>query len=295
MKHSFLLFLFLVVFSHSFVYANDVIEEAVIIDDVWKPNETQEVMQQNPFLKRLLSRGIKLISLGQEFGLDAWVMTSGGQIQTFYTVPGKNIVLSGFLIGPKGENVTAQQLTRYEALNDNAVTKEIETSLKRQKKLETMAPSEKLDFLIKETRGFTFSGNKNKPFMYVFITPDCKRCLPYYATLKEQFFDNGLINIQFVPVYTNEEQRKLFLSLFSLDDPKADLFAFLENPKEANIDFSSVNYNNTLNQNTALLKEYNLDKSLPVTFYNTLAGDLQVIQDVPLDISKIMSDMGVKK
>ena len=288
-------FISLILSFAPFVYADEEVIEPVVVNETWVPNKAQEIMRQNPFLKRLLDRGIKLISLGNEFGFDSWLMTSGGQLQTFYTVPGQNIVLSGFLIGPNGENITAQQLGRYESLNDNAVQKELEADIQRKKELEAMSPADKLDYLVKETRGFTFSGNENKPFVYVFMTPDCRRCLPYYSALKEQFFDKGLINVQFVPVYTNEEQRKLFLSLFALDDPKAELFSFLEDPKIGDISFSSLNYNNTLSQNTAVLKNYKLEAGVPVTFYKNEEGRLQIVQDVPLDLSKIMNDMGVKK
>ena len=44
-----------------------------------------------------------------------------------------------------------------------------------------------------------------------------------------------------------------------------------------------------------MLKNYKLEAGVPVTFYKNEEGRLQIVQDVPLDLSKIMNDMGVKK
>ncbi len=150
-----------------------------------------------------------------------------------------------------------------------------------------------MSYKIKETKGFVFAENKGKPFVFVFLTPDCARCVDYYVTLKELYHDRGLVNIQFVPVAKTQTQKDLFVSLFFLENAQEKLFRFLDDPKVAgDVDLKDERYNNILNYNTALLRDYKLDNSLPVTFYLNHAGKLQIVQDVPLDLNAMIQDVG---
>lgn len=273
-------------------------ENLSVLDQPWKPNQSAEIIQQNGLLKRLLSQGVQLAPIGQELGYDGWLTYKDDQIQVFYTVPGLEGVLSGVLIGPEGENITAFQLARYEATSGNTVTDKIRQGFEKalDEKQQTMPGR----LMLKEATQAVWIGyggdqtqaDKPVPILYVFMSPACDGCSDYLDQMVQNYAQKNLLQLRIVPVYHSPKEKKLVEQILASDSPgKAWLDWMLDGKAPPPLTISPA-LRESIESNQAILSSRNLDKT-PLTLYQSGTRLVKIIQGVPKDIQSVVFDLTV--
>lgn len=291
--------------STSSVYAENTIKkiddkELNIIDKEWKPNESSEAIQKNEFLKKLKENGVQIIPLGNEEGFDGWLAHKDEEVQIFYTVPHSNAVLTGTMISQSGENLTAFQLIRYEAISGNEISKKVEEAIKAK---EALPESEKFYAEVEKSLWLGYGGvdtkgpkaTKNPPYLYVFMTPDCNGCKSYFESLVDKYAKNSLIEVRAIPVFVNDKQKELLKKIISQDEAAMHFMLALLGASETQFEDmkASSRAESFLQANNDLLSSRKLD-TYPLTVYRSAKGEVKIIKGVPKNVDDVAADLTIK-
>lgn len=287
------LFIFLLLGFLSVGFSAQAEDGMNVLKKQWKPNETQAIIQKNPFLKQLLENGVELIPIGQEQGFDGWVTTKDGQVQIFYTVPGKDAVLNGTLIGPNGENLTALQIARYEAISGNNLVEKIDrAALRRQ--LEAR-PGEILLGELSQSTWFGYGDpNSGLPHIYVYLTTGCGECYDYFNQLLSDYVQAGLLEVRVVLSYTNDQEKQTAARILS-DETPARLFLQMAVTKDTVLDGTAAQQGvDAVEANREIIQRHNMANNYPVTFYKSGAGEPKIVVGAPQDVHAMVFDVTVE-
>lgn len=267
--------------------------------ETWQPNKVQEKLSSNPFIKGLLDRGVQLTPLGQEQGFDGWLMSYKGQVQIFYTVEGSNAVLSGFLIGEQGENLTALQIAKYQAISGNDIAEVLKKNSKTLFSTPTasLTPAEIFYKEASEAKWLSFGsrtdGGENKVF-YVFMDPQDDASLSYFkALMKKQRDDKSEdFMVRVIPLAHSPESLAYLENIYRSKN-SAELFyrTLIENkPLKDDLEEdaqASLEIKNILANSADILRKRDAEK-LPLTLFKDGAGQIKLIAGQPKDLDALV-------
>ncbi|MBK66696.1 MAG: hypothetical protein CMP22_01025 [Rickettsiales bacterium] len=271
---------------------------SVAVAQEWNPNLVEEKLADNPFFKKLIDKGVKLVPLGSEYGFDAWLMQYNDQIQIFYTVEGTNSAVSGFLIGENGENLTALQIAKYQALSGNDLSDILNKSSKTMfsPDLMAMTPSERFYKDASEAKWLSFGSNTpydDENTFYIFMDPTQPQSIDYFEHLMKRQKE-GLGNpftAKIIPIARTPESLDYLEKIYK--HPKsAEMFyrTLVEDfPLEGNFVTSadlSLSVKAVLAQNYDVLKKRNLEK-LPLTLFKDKDGQIKLVSGMPKDLNEL--------
>ncbi len=263
----------------------------------WNPSAAQEAIQKNPFLKQLIDNGVVLHSIGNEQGFDGWVLTKDGQVQILYSRPDSDALLTGMLIGPAGENLTALQLARYEAVSGNSLSNDIMKGERAIEELRQRKPSEilfmeasQLDWL-----GYGASDNKDA-FLYVFVNPESPQSRAYFDRLLSVYAKENLIQVRTVPYYTSDTGRATIIKTYSHPTPaKAFLTVMSGDEGVLNDVVPVVSMVTRLNKTTAYLKKLGIPKEGDsLTLYRDADSGIKLVRGTPSDLQTVILEATVQ-
>lgn len=273
--------------------------ELNIIDKEWKPNQSSEAIKKNAFLKTLLDGGVELVPLGNEAGFDGWLAHKDDEVQIFYTIPGSEAVLTGSLISKDGENLTAFQLTRYETISGNALAKKVEAARKAK---DSLPESEKFYREVETALWFGYGGTeegstkvKDIPYMYVFMTPECKDCKTYLNDLVEKYAKNNVLQVRSIPVSANDKQKETVKKAISQTEAAKSWMFTVMGISDAQFEKTEASAGSAafVEGNNEILAKRKLS-TYPLTVYKNTKGEVKIIKGIPKNLDDVAVDLTVK-
>lgn len=263
----------------------------------WNPSAAQVKIQQNPFLKQLIDNGVALHSIGNEQGFDGWVLTKDGQVQILYSRPDSDALLTGMLIGAGGENLTALQLARYEAISGNSMSDEVAAGDQAAILLREKKPSDILFVDASNLDWLGYGANENKDaFIYVFVNMASEESRAYFERLLTIYAKDNLVQVRAVPYSTNTEQRADIIKIYSHPTPAKALLEVMSGNNAGIAEIVSVD---TMTVRADKTKTY-LDRiglpedGSPLTLYRGADSTVKIVRGMPTDLQAIILDATVK-
>jgi len=271
-------------------------------------------------LSSLAEEGAQIRYLGNDLGLDGWLVVLKGTQQFFYATPDKKALLSGVLYKNSGELVTAAQLKRLEstekefisqfaggiatdapsddaatglaignASNNGAAPVTKASSKPSASDYAALSPSEQL-FLTIENSNWVALGDKSAPVVYSFVDPRCQHCHEYVNDLRRGFLKRGMVQLRIIPVgLMNEQSLKQAAFLLSAPDAEERYYKHLDGDAEA------LPVNNTFNTdgvelNIEIMRGWGFDVT-PFTVYRDASNKVKIVKGAPSRLESIINDL----
>lgn len=273
----------------------------------------------NKALAALVKSGAKFFYLGRNANLDGWVAIKDGQIQVIYKPANNTYVLVGYLFGPNGENLTAEQVKTLAAKNKEFATlanpQTPAASPAAQTNVEPAAsappsaapnaaasldetpddlhlpPGERLMKLLTRAPGVTLGTKAEAPILDVLILPSAPACLAFWKNIRDDV-QSGVLRVRLFPAgLSKSDDERLAARLLSAQDPlsawdkfaQGDKAALAGQPDQASLDKARIN--------TGIIEKWRLPAA-PYLLYRGKTGTVKVVQGPPNDVKLLAADMG---
>ena len=264
-------------------------------------------------IQNLVSNGAQLRYLGQEYGLNGWLVLKSGQEQYFYSTPDGQGVLMGVLFNNKGDTVTLKQIndlrkkegpaidklagfgttTPPAAAPDTAKPATVSPDFTNPETLLKSAVKPKSEQLFDsvENANWIKIGNDKAPIIYTFIDPECPHCHDLIQNIRKSgYLEQGLVQFRLIPVGVLSENSLIEASyLLASADPQKDLFRHLDGEKDVLLVDKNANTQG-VQRNIKLMQDWKLDMT-PFSVYRARDGKVKVLQGVPDDLKKIITEL----
>lgn len=258
----------------------------------WQPNRSANAIRSNPFLMNLIDQGVRIIPLGHEGGFDGWLTMKDGRIQTFYTQPDNDVVLSGLMIAGDGRNLTAQQIMRYQAISGNQISLQ-ETTPDGGGTVAGETPAQRFWREAGTATWFSYGG-QDAPILYLFTTPDCAGCKDYFSILAEQYARENIVQIRVIMVGNSDESNASAAQILSLSNPSESWYGYALGLITHFDNEASLVARANLANNRGLLQSRKLDTKMPLTLYRTPKGVHKIVQGLPENIQDLIVDLTIE-
>ncbi len=264
-------------------------------------------------IQNLVASGSQLRYLGQDYGLNGWLVLKNGQEQYFYSTPDGQAVLMGILFNNKGDTVTLKQINDLRKKEGPAIDKlaGFEASpLATPSGVKTSAATVSQDFTNPETllksavkskaeqlfegvedANWIKLGSDKAPVIYTFIDPECPHCHDLIKNVRQSgYLEQGLLQLRLIPVgVLTENSLTEAAYLLASPDPQKELFRHLDGDKNALLADKTVNTQG-VQRNIKLMQDWKLDVT-PFSVYRGRDGKVKVLQGVPDDLKKIITEL----
>lgn len=269
-----------------------------------------------PPIQNLVASGAQLRYLGQDYGLNGWLVLKNGQEQYFYSTPDGQAVMMGILFNNKGDTVTLKQINELRKKEGPAIDKlagfdaaPIAPQAKDTPQTEA-TPTVGQDFtnpeaLLKsavkpkseqlfdgvESANWIKVGSDKAPVIYSFIDPECPHCHDLIQNIRKSgYLEQGLLQLRLIPVgVLTENSLTEAAYLLAAPDPQKELFRHLDGDKTALLADKTVNTQG-VQRNIKLMQDWKLDVT-PFSVYRGRDGKVKVLQGVPDDLKKIITEL----
>lgn len=261
-------------------------------------------------IQNLVEEGAQLRYLGQEHGLNGWLVLQNGEEQYFYSTPDGQGILMGILFNNKGDTVTLRQINALRKKEGPAIDKlagyvEPIKSIESPKtpsvapdfkspeallKVAAKPKSEQLYDGVQSANWFKL-GLDSAPIVYTFIDPECPHCHKLVQKIRKSgYLEEGLIQLRLIPVGVLSEN-SLIEAAYLLASPNAekDFYRHLDGEKDVLLSDKSVN-TQSVQRNIKLMQDWKLDMT-PFSVYRARDGKVKVLQGVPEDIKTIITEL----
>ncbi|MCB9990153.1 MAG: thiol:disulfide interchange protein DsbG [Rhodospirillales bacterium] len=251
-------------------------------------------------LKNLADEGAQMRYLGNRGGLDGWIAIKGGQEQYFYVTEDQQAFVMGLLFDKNGKAVTLDQVRdlqkqsgsdTLDLFTGDILPEKADSPLEQAKdaaKREFKTPAEQL-FSDVEGANWVTLGDKNAPYIYTFIDPQCPHCHAFLEDLRKNYIDNGLLQVRILPVGFREDTRAQAAFLLAVPDPQKRWYAHLDGDDSALPVTPDINQQG-VQRNLAIMQSWKVNVT-PFTVYRTADGDVRIVQGRAQDPNQILSDL----
>ena len=265
-------------------------------------------------LQNMVSEGAQIRYLGREHGLDGWLTIQNGQEQYFYVTADGQAILLGILFNNKGDAITLQQVNAIRQKEGPAIDRLVGFTPREEAKPSISAPSSvnsvvpdlsnpqamvkaatksKAEQLFQsvETANWITIGQKSAPAIYSFIDPECPHCHDLIQNIRKSgYLEQGLLQLRLIPVgVLTENSLTEAAYLLAAPDPQKELFRHLDGDKAALLADKTVNTQG-VQRNIKLMQDWKLDVT-PFSVYRGRDGKVKVLQGVPDDLKKIITEL----
>jgi thiol:disulfide interchange protein DsbG len=273
--------------------------------------KAEETQPKTPVpIQNLVDQGAQLRYLGQEHGLNGWLILQNGEEQYFYSTPDGQGILMGILFNNKGDTITLRQINALRKKEGPAIdrlagytepVKPIETV-----KTPSVAPdftspesllraaakpkSEQLYNGVQSANWFKL-GLDSAPIIYTFIDPECPHCHDLVQKVRKSgYLEEGLVQLRLIPVGVLSEN-SLIEAAYLVASPNAekDFYRHLDGEKDVLLSDKSINTQG-VQRNIKLMQDWKLDMT-PFSVYRARDGKVKVLQGVPEDIKTIITEL----
>jgi hypothetical protein len=240
-------------------------------------------------LQELEDKGYSIAYLGDDFGLDGWVIVSEeGQAQYGYSNSEGAFVL-GMLFDPEAQLHTAKQLQAYRDLRREGGQAALNLSDRVQ---QSAAPvSEKIYADVERAKWFS-AGKADAPYIYTFINPTCDHCHDFWTAHMKALVDQGALQIRFIPFGSTDANRDQSAVLLSSENSEALWRKFAAGDQAALAKTGDIpeGLYQAVDFNTEVFKKWDLP-ILPFTIYRApVDGEIKVIAGVPENSMMLLAD-----
>lgn len=249
-------------------------------------------------LDNLVKKGAQVRYLGEEHGMDGWLMIKNGRPQYFYVAPDGQAILTGVMFDAKGENITARQL---QALRGEQGGKSLDAltqpgdsqSFEMPDVSQPESRSKQMYRAIKASNWFVL-GQPDAPVVYAFIDPQCPHCHDFINALRNRgYFEGGRLQLRVVPVgVINQKSLYRAAYLLAAANPADRLLSHIDGDEDALPVQQDMNTQG-VQRNMTVMKDWGL-KSTPFIVYKDKGGEVRVIQGNPPDPSDFVSELPSK-
>ncbi len=262
-------------------------------------------------IQNLVSQGAQLRYLGQDYGMDGWLVLKNGQEQYFYSTPDGQAVVMGVLFNNKGDTVTLRQINEIRQKEGPAIDKlagyltpaqpaqsaEVKpaitpdfTNPEALLKSAVKPKSEQLFEGVEAANWISFGAEK-APAVYVFIDPECPHCHDLVKMVRKSgYLEQGLLQLRLIPVgFLSENSLIEAAYLLASPNPQKDFYRHLDGDKDVLLTDKSVNTQG-VQRNIKLMQDWKLDMT-PFSVYRARDGKVKVLQGVPEDLKTIITEL----
>ena len=276
-------------------------------------------------IQNLVASGAQLRYLGQDYGLNGWLVLKNGQEQYFYSTQDGQAVMMGILFNNKGDTVTLKQINELRKKEGPVIDKlagfaasplaaDIKQPVAPSAAPTGTAPASAAnvsqDFtnpeaLIKaavkpkseqlfdgvENANWIALGTKTAPVIYTFIDPECPHCHDLIQNIRKSgYLEQGLLQLRLIPVgVLTENSLTEAAYLLASPDPQKDLYRHLDGDKSILLADKGVNTQG-VQRNIKLMQDWKLDVT-PFSVYRGRDGKVKILQGVPDDLKKIITEL----
>lgn len=252
-------------------------------------------------LETLAEEGAQVRYLGNDLGMNGWLVVKQGQQQFFYESADKKAVISGVLFNQQGEFVTAQQLERLQSTDADLIEQFIGSTEASEAPVPdaaakplpsdyaNLSPAEQL-YLTVEHSNWVSLGDENAPVVYSFIDPKCPHCHNFVNELRRGYLKRGMVQLRLVPVgLIDEESMKKAAFLLSAADAEDRFYNYLDGDNEA------LPSSNTLNTqgvelNIDVMRGWGLDVT-PFSIYRDASNKVKILKGLPERMETLINDL----
>lgn len=263
-------------------------------------------------IQSLVANGAQLRYLGQDYGLNGWLVLKNGQEQYFYSTQDGQAVMMGILFNNKGDTVTLKQINELRKkegpaidklagfdtpvtppTDKTAATETVRPDFTNPETLLKSAVKPKSEQLYEgvESANWIHLGSDKAPVIYTFIDPECPHCHDFIQNIRKSgYLEQGLVQMRLIPVGVLTENSLTEASyLLASPDPQKDLYRHLDGEKNVLLVDKNVNTQG-VQRNIRLMQDWKLDMT-PFSVYRARDGKVKVLQGVPDDLKKIITEL----
>jgi thiol:disulfide interchange protein DsbG len=268
-------------------------------------------------IQNLVASGAQLRYLGQDYGLNGWLVLKNGQEQYFYSTPDGQAVMMGILFNNKGDTVTLKQINELRKKEGPAIDKlagfdasplaadgakaPAQTTVPTSVSPDFTNPEALLKSAVKpkseqlfdgvEASNWIKLGADKAPVIYTFIDPECPHCHDLIQNIRKSgYLEQGLLQLRLIPVgVLTENSLTEAAYLLASPDPQKDLYRHLDGEKNVLLVDKNVNTQG-VQRNIKLMQDWKLDVT-PFSVYRGLDGKVKILQGVPDDLKKIITEL----
>ena len=248
-------------------------------------------------LDNLVKKGAQVRYMGEEHGMDGWLMIKNGRPQYFYVAPDGQAILTGLMFDTEGENVTARQLQELRGGRGgqsgrslDALTQPDNDEFEMPDVSQPKSRSERMYTAIKASNWFVL-GDPQAPVVYAFIDPQCPHCHDFINALRNRgYIENGRLQLRVIPVgVINKKSLYRAAYLLAATSPGERLLSHIDGDEDALPVQRDMNTQG-VQRNMTVMKDWNL-KSTPFIVYKDKQGEVRIIQGNPDDSSELVSEL----
>ncbi len=254
-------------------------------------------------LRNLASEGAQMRYLGQKSGLDGWIAIKGGQEQYFYVTPDGQSFVMGLMFDKNGKVTTLQQVRDLQErsggdgldllASDMFGKQQAESGspvdqMTKDTKREFKTPSEQLYDDV-EGSNWVGLGNKDAPYIYTFVDPQCPFCHAFINDLRRDYIDRGLLQVRMVPVGFREETRAQAAFLLAVPNPQKRWYSHLDGDETALPVTPDINQQG-VQRNLSIMQSWKVNVT-PFTVYRGSDGAVKIVQGRAQDVKQIVTDV----
>lgn len=293
---------------------------ALLVSVLAMPAFAEDKMPEVPApIQNMISSGAQLRYLGLEYGLNGWLVLQNGQEQYYYSTPDGQAIMMGILFNNKGDTVTLRQINALRKKEGPTIDKLAGFDSAPQAATDTVSPAAQVagqtasaapDFTSPETlmksaakpkseqlfdgvssANWIKLGQDSAPVIYTFIDPECPHCHDLIQNVRKSgFLEQGLLQLRLIPVGVLSENSLSEASyLLASPNPQKDLYRHLDGEKGVLLVDKNVNTQG-VQKNIKLMQDWKLDMT-PFSVYRARDGKVKVLQGVPDDLKKIITEL----
>ncbi|MBX2834865.1 MAG: thioredoxin fold domain-containing protein [Micavibrio sp.] len=246
-------------------------------------------------LKTEVSQGAQVRYLGNDFGLDGWLLIKGGVEQYFYVQPDGEGMIMGILFDKNGKIQTTKQVERLRAGGDTMLDELVGVS-PNMKELNSASalksPAEQMFSDVSQSNWVAL-GKAGAPVVYAFIDPQCPHCHEFVKQVVDaKALENGRVQIRLVPIGFKEETKAQAAFLIATPNPEERWMKHM-NKEEALPARSDINQQG-VERNLSIMQSWKFDAT-PMIVYRAQNGKVKIVRGTPNNLSQFLADIAPSK
>jgi thiol:disulfide interchange protein DsbG len=241
--------------------------------------------RDNPAFRQFQDDGGKMEFLGNNLGVDGWALIDkDGKVVTAIYVTPEGALIKGWLFDPEGNALTPRQLAAYKARINGSQAALPGAEKGQSSKAENF-------YAQVERAAWVRTGNKDAPYLYMFINVNCGHCQELWKKLKPAV-SAGTLQVRLVPFGEADANREGGAALLSVDNPGEAWQKFIEGKADAlSKDKARRGAIEKIDANSKLAKEWKLP-DVPFTVYRKLTdGVVTAIVGQPENVMMVQADL----
>jgi protein-disulfide isomerase len=259
----------------------------------------------NAAISKLLPEGVRTYYLGNELGVDGWLLIKGGRIQIAYTLPDGKSAIIGALFDGDGQNISAQQMQTLVAAHP-----EIDVEMKmlaarvssgqveataditggQSAPVNPQSPGEQLIRELSVAKSVTL-GNPSAPLMLMVMDPNCPHCKATWRLLRDFVMANKL-RVQLIPVAdVGSDNERAATQLLKNSQPLVAWDNHVAGDKNALAGAADQALVTDVQNNHRIIDRWKIN-STPYMVYRSRDGVVKIVKGEITQLAAVVADLG---